>query len=228
MLAKIESLPSPPILNMSYQEFLEWSDEDVHAEWVNDKVIIQMPAKLVHQMLVGFLYELLSFYVRLFDLGKVCLAPYEVKLTPEGSAREPDLFFVAKKNLNRLTEDRLIGAPDLVIEIVSKSSVKNDRDDKFNEYCDAGVHEYWIIDPRSNKQRADFYRLSKEGIYRLYATEEDEQVSSDILTGFCLRPAWLWKTDVLNPIQCNFEIDNVTTTFTEQMKGFQKSVNNSG
>jgi Uma2 family endonuclease len=174
-------------------------------------------------VLVGFLHELLSFYVRLFDLGKVCLAPYEVKLTPEGAAREPDLFFVAREKLDRLTEDRLIGAPDLVIEIVSKSSVKSDRDDKFNEYRDAGVHEYWIIDPRPNKLRADFYRLSEQGIYRLFATEEDEQVSSDVLSGFWLRPAWLWKANVLNPIQCNFEIDGVISTFNKQIHVVQKS-----
>jgi len=214
-----ENHPFPPVLNMDYQKFLEWANEDVHAEWVNGEVIIQMPAKLVHQVLVGFLYELLSFYIRLFDLGKVCLAPYEVKLT-EGAAREPDLFFVLKENLNRLTEDRLIGAPDLAIEVVSKSSVKHDRDDKFNEYREAGVHEYWIIDPRLNKQRADFYRLSKEGIYRLYATEEDEWVSSDILTGFRLRPTWLWKANILNPIQCNFEIEGVSDAFNKQMNKF--------
>jgi len=48
MLAKemSENHPFPPVLNMNYQEFLEWANEDVHAEWVNGEVIIQMPAKL--------------------------------------------------------------------------------------------------------------------------------------------------------------------------------------
>ena len=91
----------------------------------------------------GSIHNICTSY--LDDLGKVCLAPYEVKLTPEGSAREPDLFFVAKKNLNRLTEDRLIGAPDLAIEIVSKSSVIRYRDDKFNEYCDAGCMNIGLL-----------------------------------------------------------------------------------
>jgi Uma2 family endonuclease len=65
---------------MSYEEFLRWSNEDTHAEWVNGEVIIKVPPKDVHQSTVGFLYELLSLFVRLFDLGRVRVAPFEVKL----------------------------------------------------------------------------------------------------------------------------------------------------
>ncbi len=124
---------------MSYTEFLAWSDEDTHAEWIpldnlgNGEVIIYMPPKHIHQMTLTFLNELLSLFVRLFDLGRVGIAPFEVKLKPDGSAREPDIFFVAKENLNRFSEDRLNGPADLVIEIVSRSSVKIDRDDKYKE-----------------------------------------------------------------------------------------------
>jgi Uma2 family endonuclease len=224
MLTTATNLSTRTHLKMSYEEFLAWSDEDTHAEWNNNEVIIQMPAKLVHQQIVDFLNKLLGFYADLFQLGKVITAPFEVKLTFTGAAREPDVFFIATKNLPRLTEDRLQGPPDLVIEVISTSSVKIDRDDKFKEYQAAGAREYWIIDPRPQKQRADFYRLTEKGVYQLYATEEDEQVASQVLTGFWLRPAWLWQADVLNPLTCSFEIAGVIEAVKQQMQKVAPSI----
>jgi Uma2 family endonuclease len=116
----------------------------------------------------------------------------EVKLQPEGSSREPDILFVATENLERLTQERLNGPPDLVIEVISDDSVKRDRDDKYREYRDAGVREYWIVDPREGRQRADFFRLddaagaTERGEYRLFATEDDARVESRVLSGFWL------------------------------------------
>lgn len=207
-------------LRMSYEEFLEWAGEDTYAEWVNGEVIIPMPPRNIHQTTLGFLHELLSLFVRLFNLGKVGIAPFEVKL-PGGSSREPDIFFVATENLNRLTEERLVGPPDLIVEIISPDSVHRDRHDKFREYRAAGVREYWIIDPRPDKHRADFFRLDEQGEYELYATEDNERVESQVLSGFWLRPAWLWQANTLNPLTCCLEIEGVAAAVTRQIQKVQ-------
>jgi Uma2 family endonuclease len=217
LLDRAKSEENSVRLKMDYEEFLEWSDEDVHAEWREGEVVVQMPPKLIHQSVIAFLSQLLGTYVRLSDSGKVMLAPFEVRLSPTGSSREPDLFFVAKENLSRLTQDRLNGPPDLVIEIVSKSSVKYDRDEKFKDYQQSGVREYWIIDPRPGKQRADFYRLDNQGLYRLYATEDDETAASEVIAGFWLRTDWLWQADTLNPLTCLFQIEGVMESVRNQM-----------
>jgi len=65
-------------LKMSYEEFSEWADEDTRSEWVEGEVIIHMPPKNAHQNVVEFLYELLSLFVRLLNLGKVRIAPFEI------------------------------------------------------------------------------------------------------------------------------------------------------
>ncbi len=215
----------PTRLTMSYEEFLEWSDEDTHAEWdaSTGEVIIQMPPKDIHQTTLSFLYELLSLFVRLFNLGKVGLAPFEVKLRPGGSSHEPDIFFVATANLERWTEDKLLGPADLIIEIISTDSVQRDRRDKFGEYAKAGVREYWIIDPRPGKHRADFFRLNEAGQYELYATEDDKRVTSEIIPGFWLHPAWLWQVKTLNPLTCALEIEGVAAALTEQIQQAQSS-----
>ncbi len=183
---------------MSYAEFLAWTDEDTHAEWVDGEVIVFMPAKEIHQTTLGFLFRLLGMFVDLLVQGRVQLAPFEMRLSSSRS-REPDLLFVRQENLGRLTPDRLEGPADLVVEIVSDDSVQRDRRDKFKEYRAAGIPEYWIIDPRPGKLRADFYTLDEEGDYALFGTEDDEKVASRVLAGFWLRPAWLWQVETLDP-----------------------------
>lgn len=182
---------SPP-LKMSYESYLEWHTEEQHTEWVDGEVIIHMPPLDEHQTSLTFLLRLISEYVELMSLGKTQIAPFEVKLWPGGPSREPDLIFVKKENSHRWSSKRLNGPPDLAVEIISRDSIQRDRDTKFHEYAQAGVTEYWLIDPRPGRQRTDFFRLKKNGQYELFATEDDERVESTILEGFWLNPAWFW------------------------------------
>jgi Uma2 family endonuclease len=178
---------------MTYEEFLTKITEGTHAEWVDGEVTIFMPPKVAHQLVSTFLVGLLSFYSRLLDLGKVLAAPCEMLLVPGRIAREPDILFVAKANLGRLTEDRLEGPADLVIELLSDSSVTRDRDRKFYEYQDAGIPEYWVFDPRPGKQRADFYQLSAAGKYEAVALDDLGRYHSKVLPGFWIKPEWAWQ-----------------------------------
>lgn len=208
---------------MSYQEFLAWADEAAHAEWVNGEGVRFMPPKDVHQATLGFLHRLLGLFVDLFDLGQLRVAPFEMRAVPDGAAREPDMLFVARAHLNRLTPERLAGPADLIIEIISAESVQRDRRDKFREYAEVGVREYWIVDPRPRKQRADFFTLTEQGQYELFATEDDERVSSPVLAGFWLKPAWLWQVDTLNPLLCNLENESVAAALTQHLQQRRKA-----
>ncbi len=186
-------------LTMSYEEFLDWAD-DIHAEWVNGEVIVFMPPKTIHQQLSGFLYYLIVSYVRFFNLGEVITAPFEMRVLPGRASREPDLLFVAREHLDRLTPERLEGAADLVVELISDSSVARDRDDKFYEYQEAGVREYWIIDPRPGKERADFYHLTPQRKYQAVLPDADGRYHSAVLPGFWLNPEWMWQDPLPNPL----------------------------
>jgi Uma2 family endonuclease len=102
------------------------------------------------------------------------------------------LLFIANNNLERLTDDRLIGPADLIIEVVSKDSVRRDRVDKFDEYEAAGVGEYWILDNRPKRNRAQFYQLDEAGQFQPI-TPKDGVYRSAVLNGFWLRLEWLWQ-----------------------------------
>ncbi|HRQ38256.1 MAG TPA: Uma2 family endonuclease [Chloroflexota bacterium] len=206
---------------MSYEEFLAWAGEDTHAEWVDGEVIEFMPAKPIHQITLKFLSDLLSMFAGLFNLGVILVARLEMKLSH--ASREPDIIFVSKKNLIQLTKDRLEGPADLVIEVVSDDSVHRDRRQKFNEYREEGVPEYWIIDPRPGKLRADFYHLDEKGHYDLFATEDDEKVASQVLEGFWLRPSWLWQAGELDPFLAFCEIRGLSPEKAQEIQQLLRS-----
>jgi len=189
-------------LRMSYEQFLAWSHDDTHAEWVEGEVIVFMPPKDRHQDIVQFLVALLSNYVSFYGLGKVRSAPFEMRL--ERSAREPDILFVSRSNLHRLTAERLQGAADLVVEVVSEESQHRDRVQKFNEYQSAGVREYWLIDTRLEVE-PEFYLLDAGGRFERVQLE-DGVFRSRVLLGFWLRAEWVMASELPQPLDVFAEI----------------------
>ncbi len=164
------------------------------------------------------MYTLLRLFVEMVQQGQLLVAPFEMKLGPRGSARQPDILFVSAKHLDRLTAQRLDGPADLVIEIISNDSVRRDRFDKLREYGRAGVREYWVIDPRPGKQRADFLQLDETGEYALMATEDDERYTSAVLAGLWLRPSWLWQVDLLDPFAAFCEVAGLSDELVSQFR----------
>jgi Uma2 family endonuclease len=194
---KLLELLLPPMENpyVPYEEFLARADEDTLAEWVQGEVRPYSPASRSHQDIAGFLYAILRTYVELHHLGVVLLAPFQMKLSRSG--REPDVLFVAQEHLHRLHPTHLEGPADLVIEIVSPESAPRDRGEKFYEYQEAGIPEYWLIDPQS--QWAEFYQRDERGRFQHAPLDPQGIYRSRVIPGFWLRVDWLWQ-DPLPPV----------------------------
>jgi Uma2 family endonuclease len=186
-------------LTMSYDEFLAWDEEGLHAEWVEGEVTVFMPPSVKHQAVSLFFSALLLAFVRAFKLGEVLTAPVEMRAKPDGAAREPDIIFVAAEHQDRLTGQRLVGPADLVVEIVSGESIGRDRGDKFYEYEEAGIPEYLILDPRAGKERVDFYRRTDNGKYLAVLPDSQGRYHSAALPGFWFDPAWFWQEPTPDP-----------------------------
>jgi Uma2 family endonuclease len=88
----------------------------------------------------------LADYVEQASLGEVFVAPLDVELAPD-KVVQPDLLVVLRSGQAIVTESRIIGAPDLIVEVASPSTASYDRREKWNAYAAAGVVEYWIVDP---------------------------------------------------------------------------------
>ena len=176
---------------ITYEEFLESADEDISAEWVDGEVIAMAPASMRHQNLVALVTLLLTHFVDRHRAGAVLLAPFQMKTGEDLPGREPDVIFVGQEHLDRLRDTHLIGPADLAVEIISQESRARDRNDKFHEYEQGGVREYWLIDPI--REEAEFYRLGEDGIYRPAAIGDDGVFHSVVLEGLWLKVDWLWQ-----------------------------------
>jgi Uma2 family endonuclease len=186
---KAEPTTKPlPDRKLTYEEFLEWCDEDTPAEWVDGEIIMASPASLQHQDIGGFLGAILRIFVELHGLGKILIPPFQMKLE---HGREPDLLFVANENLSRLHETYLEGPADLAVEIVSTESGARDRGEKFYEYEAGGVREFWLIDPI--RQQTEFYLLGEDKLFHHLSPDADGIYRSTVIPGFWFRVAWLWE-----------------------------------
>lgn len=175
---------------VSYAEFLEGDHGIVHAEWVDGEIIEMAPIGEAHDRLDVFLIRTFSEYLDEYPLGEIRHDPFNMKTGPGLPGRSPDLLFVGKKNLKRLKKTHLQGPADLAIEIISPGSRAIDRGDKYYEYEQGGVGEYWLLDP--HRKRAEFYQLDKRGQYQLASPDAEGKYHSRALKGLWIRENWLW------------------------------------
>lgn len=174
----------------------EWTEEDYFALPETNRIVELSDGRLVipdlptdsHQFAVGELFVAIRSFVRENKLGQVRVAPLRVRLGP-GRIREPDVVFMRAAHVGRVGEDYW-GMPDLVVEVISprtehsSGTEKTDRKDKFQEYAQAGVGEYWLVDLR--RRTIEVFVL-REGKYALLGKWGVGEVArSEILPGFAV------------------------------------------
>jgi len=175
---------------MTYEQFLDYPHENTHVEWVDGEVVPMAPVSDAHNQLGFFLLRLLGEFVEHHHLGQIRYEPFQMKSAPDLPGRSPDILFVSTANLPRLKKTHLEGPADLVIEIISPDSRTRDRGEKFYEYEQAAVPEYWLLDP--DRKQAEFYLRAQDGIYRP-ATLQDSIFRSRSLPNLWLNVDWLFQ-----------------------------------
>lgn len=175
----------------------EWTVEDYLTldtnhliEYANGYVeVLPMPS-LRHQQLVFLLQRILWEFVSTHGLGEVLAAPLPVKLWSK-KFREPDVIFVAAANVPDATATYLRNV-DLVIEVVSPDDPDRDYKKKRKEYAQAGIPEYWIVDPLKNLITV---LVLQDGQYQVHGEFNPGQVASSVhLAGFTMPVAMLFPT----------------------------------
>ena len=145
-------------------EFYEWLRNDVKAEFIDGEIIMHSPVKRRHLRANKLLFNLLQNFIATRDLGEVDTKKALVALTRNDY--EPDICFWRKEAADEFDEDMMLHpAPELVVEILFKSTTKRDRaisigGVKFDDYAAHGVGEYWFVDPI--RQIVEQFRLDEE------------------------------------------------------------------
>jgi Uma2 family endonuclease len=177
--------------HFTYEDLVSW-DDNVRYELVHGVPRALAAPLLTHQKLARRLSTAIDNFLR----GKPCelfFAPADVKLFPEDNdfIYQPDLFVVCDKK--KIEDGKACkGAPDLVIEILSPSTLQIDKIEKFNNYLKAGVREYWIVDPE--RYLVDVFML-ENGKYISYAYGEKDTLKSQVLKDCKIKLAEVFAED---------------------------------
>lgn len=162
------------------RHFYEIVEENKKMEFINGEIIFHSPVRLQHNDATFLLGMLLKAFVNKNSLGFVGIEKIMVSLTRNDY--EPDIcFFGNAKAKNFKRRQAQFPAPDFVVEVLSDSTAKNDRETKFQDYAAHGVQEYWIIDPE--KQSVEQYFLQNEQ-YELLLKAKDGAIESVVVPNF--------------------------------------------
>ena len=157
--------------------------EGTLAELIDGDLIIMAASPTpLHQRVSARLGFALYSFVQEHGLGEVLSAPLDVFLT-ETNAFQPDLLFVSNERQG-IIEERVEGAPDLVVEILSPSTGYYDLTKKRRVYREHGVKEYWMVDPM--ERRIEVLWNSGEVFERVAEAREEGTVASRLLDGFAV------------------------------------------
>ena len=171
----------------TYADILSWPETNERYELFFGESVLQAAPSPKHQTVLGQLFRALSDFLD----GKPCralLSPCDVRLfetaqdTPEtvDTVVQPDLMVICDQD--QIDEHGIHGAPTLVVEILSPTTLRTDRITKFSLYEQAGVPEYWIVDPE--KQTVLVFSLDDGKYHAPIAYGHSGDLSSVVLEGF--------------------------------------------
>ncbi len=162
-----------PRIKYRVRDYMAIPDGDERRYELIDGELMLAPApNTAHQLVAGRLYRILSDLAEELSLGTVFIAPYDVVLS-ESDVLQPDVLLISPEHLGIVGERNVQGAPDLVIEVLSPSTVDRDRMLKASSYLRFGVPEYWIVDPvdrtievlRAGQTEFETIRVYTQGTY---------------------------------------------------------------
>ena len=173
----------------TYADYLKWTFEE-RLELIKGKLFKMSPSpNRVHQKLSLEIARELSNYLR-GNSCEVYTAPFDVRL-PRKSTNDKDIITVVQPDVcvicdpSKLDDRGCIGAPDIVVEILSPGNNKKELQNKYEIYEESGVKEYWIISPQNETFLK--YTLAEDGKFQTsHLMTIGDKVTTPILPGFVL------------------------------------------
>jgi Uma2 family endonuclease len=159
----------PAVRGWTYEEFANLPDDGNRYEVIAGELYVTPPPETPHQEASArFFMELRGFATNDHALGLVLYAPVAV-LFGDGDYLEPDIIFLSDARKHFRTRRGIEGPPDLVVEVLSRSTARHDRGLKRERYAHFGVPEYWIIDP--DRGAVEVYDLQRDAEHATVVTD---------------------------------------------------------
>jgi Uma2 family endonuclease len=173
----------PVDTRLTYDDLCLLPHDGKRREIIAGELFVTPSPQTLHQRVVMRLGAYLWNHVNSHKLGEIFSAPFDVVLS-EFDVVEPDVIYISNARAGVLTDKNVQGAPDLVVEVVSESTVRVDRSIKLKLYGRFGVQEYWIIGPQGPS--ADVYRHGPEGFSLAAQLAFSDALTSPLFPAFNL------------------------------------------
>ena len=184
MLTPADNVPGPEQGEWTYDHYAALPDDGKRYEIINGVLYMAPPSPSGwHQKSVIRLSHYLFDHVELNGYGQVFVAPFDVELTP-GTVVQPDVCVLLNESSEKYIISRIIGGPDLVIEVLSPSNALFDRQEKYQAYAHAYVKEYWIADPIS--RTIEVFLLEKDTYQSIGIFGGEQTLLSRVLPDFSI------------------------------------------
>ncbi|ODS52555.1 MAG: hypothetical protein ABS36_16000 [Acidobacteria bacterium SCN 69-37] len=166
-----------PGVKLTYDDFLLFPDDGLRHELIDGEHYVTPSPNLDHQRISGRLYLAIGNYLQAHPTGEIVYAPFDVVFSRHDVV-EPDLLYLSNERASRVvTQTSVQGAPNLIIEILSKSTRRRDRTIKQRLYERSAVDEYWMVDPVTAS-----IRILRQRAGRFAAAADLRADAGDVLT----------------------------------------------
>ncbi len=164
---------------LTYDDYRTFPDNDgIRKEIIEGELFMSPAPSMKHQSISKRLFRILDDYITKNKLGEVWYAPCDV-IFSNINVMQPDILFISNENSKILTALNIKGAPDLIVEIISPSTVENDRIYKKLVYEKFGVKEYWVVDP--DEERIEVWALEDGRFELFHQAGKGQKVKSKLL-----------------------------------------------
>lgn len=172
----------PPQGQWTYEDYCRLPEDGWIYEVIEGELLMSQAPRMLHQRSKGKIFAALLAFTEKNEAGLVLDAPHDVLLPGLNTNVQPDILFVARERLDIVKPEHTVGAPDLIVEVISPWNWNADRQKKFNIYARAGVKEYWIVDPEVRTIELFFLRGNQYQLVGKYDVKKS--VRSKVLKGF--------------------------------------------
>ncbi len=176
---------------LTYDDYAAIPSDGRRYEIIDGDLFVTPAPRPRHQKVIGNLHGILFAYLKEHPIGDLYLAPIDLILSPTNVA-QPDMLFLSAKKRSLVSERGIEGPPDLIVEVLSPTTEKTDRNVKSRLYGRFGVTHYWLIDPEA--KQLEMFRYSGKR-YRVIPPVKGATHASleDLFPNLVFNLADLWK-----------------------------------
>jgi len=185
----------------SEEEFWQIANEDTNFELIDGVLVIHSPASTEHEEIFQYLLTFINYYLSITNQGKVFGSRLVMRLSEKWNP-EPDLMIILPENYHKISESKINGIADIIIEILSNSTREMDITKKLPKYLAAGAKEVWIIDPKTHC--IEIHKPKQD--MKMIQENQEILITTPLLSGFEFNAQWIWQR---NKFPINKIIENL-------------------